>query len=62
MPRSGSVRSVTAGSLRAGDCDDPIRAGPCVCGGASIDDVIAAAGNCPVAAIFVVGESGDLYP
>jgi ferredoxin len=30
--------------------------------GASVDDVIAAAGNCPVAAIFVVGESGDLYP
>ena len=29
---------------------------------ASVDDVIAAAGNCPVAAIFVVGESGDLYP
>jgi ferredoxin len=30
--------------------------------GASVDDVIAAAGNCPVGAIFVVGESGDLYP
>jgi ferredoxin len=30
--------------------------------GASLDEVIAAAGNCPVAAIFVVGESGDLYP
>lgn len=30
--------------------------------GASVDDVIAAAGNCPVSAIFVVGESGDLYP
>ena len=30
--------------------------------GASVDDVIAAAGNCPVAAIFIVGESGDLYP
>ena len=30
--------------------------------GASVDVVIAAAGNCPVAAIFVVGESGDLYP
>ncbi len=30
--------------------------------GASVDDAIAAAGNCPVAAIFVVGESGDLYP
>jgi ferredoxin len=29
---------------------------------ASVDDVIAAAGNCPVAAIFVIGESGDLYP
>ena len=30
--------------------------------GASVDDVIGAAGNCPVAAIFVVGEGGDLYP
>jgi ferredoxin len=30
--------------------------------GASLDDVIAAAGNCPVAAIFVVGADGDLYP
>jgi ferredoxin len=30
--------------------------------GASVDDAIAAAGNCPVSAIFVVGESGDLYP
>jgi ferredoxin len=29
---------------------------------ASVDDVIAAAGNCPVSAIFVVGEDGDLYP
>jgi ferredoxin len=25
-------------------------------------DVLTAAGNCPVSAIFVVGESGDLYP
>ena len=30
--------------------------------GASTDDIIAAAGNCPVSAIFVVGEEGDLYP
>lgn len=30
--------------------------------GASVDDIIAAAGNCPVSAIFVVGEEGDLYP
>jgi ferredoxin len=30
--------------------------------GAPLDDVIMAAGNCPVAAIFVVGEDGDLYP
>ncbi len=30
--------------------------------GAPTDDVIAAAGNCPVAAIFVTGEDGDLYP
>jgi ferredoxin len=29
---------------------------------APVDDVIAAAGNCPVSAIFVVGEEGDLYP
>jgi ferredoxin len=30
--------------------------------GASVDDIIGAAGNCPVSAIFVVGEEGDLYP
>jgi ferredoxin len=30
--------------------------------GASTDDVLTAAGNCPVSAIFVVGENGDLYP
>ncbi len=30
--------------------------------GASVDDVVTAAGNCPVSAIFVVGEDGDLYP
>jgi ferredoxin len=30
--------------------------------GASVDDVVEAAGNCPVSAIFVIGESGDLYP
>jgi ferredoxin len=30
--------------------------------GASVDEVIEAAGNCPVSAIFVVGEDGDLYP
>jgi ferredoxin len=30
--------------------------------GAAVDDVIEAAGNCPVSAIFVIGESGDLYP
>ena len=30
--------------------------------GASVDEAIQAAGNCPVSAIFVVGEDGDLYP
>ena len=30
--------------------------------GASVDDVIEAARNCPVSAIFVVSEDGDLYP
>ena len=30
--------------------------------GAPLDDVLEAAGNCPVTAIFVVGESGDLFP
>jgi ferredoxin len=30
--------------------------------GASADDIVQAAGNCPVSAIFVVGEEGDLYP
>ena len=30
--------------------------------GASVDDVIEAARNCPVSAIFVTSEDGDLYP
>jgi ferredoxin len=30
--------------------------------GAPEDEVLEAAGNCPVAAIFVIGEDGDLYP
>jgi ferredoxin len=30
--------------------------------GAPLDEVLEAAGNCPVAAIFVIGEDGDLYP
>jgi ferredoxin len=30
--------------------------------GAPVDEVIEAAGNCPVSAIFVIGETGDLYP
>jgi ferredoxin len=30
--------------------------------GADTDLVIEAAGNCPVTAIFVYGEEGDLYP
>jgi ferredoxin len=30
--------------------------------GAAVDDILTAAGNCPVSAIFVVGEDGDLYP
>jgi ferredoxin len=30
--------------------------------GASVDEVTQAAGNCPVSAIFVLGEDGDLYP
>jgi ferredoxin len=30
--------------------------------GAAVDDVIQAAGNCPVSAIFITGEDGDLYP
>jgi ferredoxin len=30
--------------------------------GAPLDDVIEAARNCPVSAIFVTGEEGDLYP
>jgi ferredoxin len=30
--------------------------------GAPVDVVIEAAGNCPVTAIFVYGEAGDLYP
>ena len=30
--------------------------------GAGTDTVLEAAGNCPVTAIFVAGEEGDLYP
>ena len=30
--------------------------------GAEVDTVLEAAGNCPVTAIFVAGEEGDLYP
>jgi ferredoxin len=30
--------------------------------GASTDDILEAAGNCPVTAITVVGEDGDLFP
>jgi ferredoxin len=30
--------------------------------GEPYDVVLEAAGNCPVTAIFVYGESGDLYP
>jgi ferredoxin len=30
--------------------------------GAPLDDVLTAASNCPVSAIFVIGEEGDLYP
>jgi ferredoxin len=30
--------------------------------GAATDDVLEAAANCPVGAIFVIGEDGDLYP
>jgi ferredoxin len=30
--------------------------------GAPLDDILTAASNCPVSAIFVVGEEGDLYP
>ncbi len=30
--------------------------------GDSSDVVVEAAGNCPVTAIFVTGEGGDLYP
>jgi ferredoxin len=30
--------------------------------GASVDDILDAARNCPVSAIFVTGEEGDLYP
>ena len=29
---------------------------------ADVDDVVEAARNCPVTAIFVIGEEGDIYP
>jgi ferredoxin len=30
--------------------------------GAPVDEVVEAARNCPVTAIFVIGEDGDIYP
>jgi ferredoxin len=30
--------------------------------GAPLDDILEAAQNCPVTAIFVIGEDGELYP
>ncbi len=30
--------------------------------GAAADDVVEAGRNCPVTAIFVIGEEGDIYP
>jgi ferredoxin len=30
--------------------------------GTSVDEIVDAAANCPVTAIFVVGEDGDIYP
>jgi ferredoxin len=30
--------------------------------GAALDDVLDAARNCPVSAIFIAGEEGDVYP
>ena len=30
--------------------------------GAPVDDVVEAARNCPVTAILVIGEDGDIYP
>ena len=30
--------------------------------GADTDDIVEAGRNCPVTAIFVIGEAGDLYP
>jgi ferredoxin len=29
---------------------------------AATDDIVEAARNCPVTAIFVIGEGGDIYP
>jgi ferredoxin len=30
--------------------------------GAPLEDILTAAGGCPVSAIFVIGDQGDLYP
>jgi ferredoxin len=30
--------------------------------GASVSEIVDAAANCPVTAIFVIGEEGDIYP
>jgi ferredoxin len=67
-----SVRVDRALCIGSGDCvdtapdvfqlDDEEKAVVVDPDGASLDDVLTAAGNCPVSAIFVIGEEGDLYP
>jgi ferredoxin len=62
-------RDVCIGS---GDCvdtapdvfqlDEEDKAVPVDPDGAPVDIVLEAAQNCPVTAIFVIGEEGDLYP
>ena len=34
IPSAGKQRSLTSGSLEAGDCEAPIVVGPWICGGA----------------------------
>ena len=72
-PRNRVVVRVDRGlCIGSGDCvdtapdvfqlDDEDKAVVVDPDGAPLDDILAAAGNCPVSAIFVVGEEGDLYP
>jgi ferredoxin len=56
---SGDCVDTAEGVFQLDDEDKAVVIDP---DGAPLDDILEAAQNCPVTAIFVVGEEGDLYP